>query len=75
MLIFHILIKVSILMKIKSKIIDDFTPGKPLRIYDKDGNWKDYNNEKLVAIAYIGESFQIVDISDIKNPVLHKVIG
>ena len=43
-------------MKIKSKIIDknelvidDFTPGKPLRIYDKDGNWKDYNNEKLVG--------------------------
>ena len=43
-------------MKIKSKIIkkndfiiDDFTPGKPLRIYDKDGNWKDFNNEKLVG--------------------------
>jgi organic radical activating enzyme len=28
---------------------DDFTPGKPLRIYDKDGNWKDFNNEKLVG--------------------------
>ena len=43
-------------MKIKSKtidknelVIDDFTPGKPLRIYDKDGNWKDFNNEKLVG--------------------------
>ena len=50
------LIGCIVCMEIKSKtidknefVIDDFTPGKPLRIYDKDGNWKDYNNEKLVG--------------------------
>lgn len=27
----------------------DFTPGKPLRAYDENGNWKDYSTDEIVG--------------------------
>lgn len=35
----------------KEPIINvDFTPGKPLRIYNKDGNFKDFSTDELVGM-------------------------